>query len=81
MDAVAARRRARERWDPGAPALLRAIEPLAGAVCDAGRVFGGRTVLDAGAGDGNVALEAARRGASVRAVDLSAEQVAARGGA
>jgi SAM-dependent methyltransferase len=76
VDAVAARRRARERWDPGAPELLRALAPLAGAACDAGHVAPGRFVLDAAAGDGNVALEAARRGASVCAVDLSPEQVA-----
>jgi SAM-dependent methyltransferase len=75
VDAVAARRRARERWDPGAPALLRALAPLAGAVCDAAYVHAGRFVLDAAAGDGNVALEAARRGASVCAVDLSPAQV------
>ena len=35
----------------------------------------GQRVLDAGAGDGNVALEAARRGAEVRACDLAPGQV------
>src|SRR5690242_4284085 len=47
------------RWEPGAPELMRALEPLAAVVCDvAGRVGHGAEVLDVGAGDGNVALEA-----------------------
>jgi SAM-dependent methyltransferase len=75
VDVAAAKRRVRERWEPAAGPLLRAIEPLAGTVCDAAFVQPGRLVLDAGAGDGNVALEAARRGAKVCAVDLSPAQV------
>src|SRR4051812_7253518 len=51
------------RWAAGATALHRAWEPLAEVVCEAAEAAGGRRVLDAATGDGNVALEAARRGA------------------
>jgi SAM-dependent methyltransferase len=68
-DAVAA------RWADGADALHRAWEPLAGEVCDVARVAEGMDVLDAASGDGNVALEAARRGAIVTAYDLSPAQL------
>jgi SAM-dependent methyltransferase len=64
------------RWERGANALLRAWAPLAPVVCDAAGVGAGMRVLDAATGDGNVALEAARRGAQVTAVDLAPEQLA-----
>ncbi len=51
---------------PAAEELVRAVG-----------VTAGDRVLDVAAGDGNVAVAAARRGARVTAVDLSAEQVAA----
>jgi SAM-dependent methyltransferase len=59
------------RFEPGAERLLRALEPLASTVCDAAALAPGERVLDAAAGDGNVAFEAARRGARVTAVDLA----------
>jgi 2-polyprenyl-3-methyl-5-hydroxy-6-metoxy-1,4-benzoquinol methylase len=63
------------RWEFGGEPLMRAWEPLATVLCDAAGELAGRRVLDAAAGDGNVALEAARRGAEVRAHDLSQAQV------
>jgi len=65
----------RARWEAGAPALLRALEPLAEIACDTAMVAPGDVLLDAGAGDGNVALAAARRGAVVTACDLVPEMV------
>lgn len=63
------------RWDGGADSLLRAWEPLAAVLCDVAGLGPGDRVLDAGTGDGNVALEAARRGAAVTGVDLVPAQV------
>jgi SAM-dependent methyltransferase len=63
------------RWAAGAERLHRAWEPLAAEVCDAAGVGDGMSVLDAACGDGNVALEAARRGAVVSAYDLSPAQL------
>jgi 2-polyprenyl-3-methyl-5-hydroxy-6-metoxy-1,4-benzoquinol methylase len=63
------------RWEFGGEPLMRAWEPLATVLCDAAGELAGRRILDAAAGDGNVALEAARRGAEVRAYDLSQAQV------
>jgi 2-polyprenyl-3-methyl-5-hydroxy-6-metoxy-1,4-benzoquinol methylase len=63
------------RWEFGGEPLMRAWEPLATVLCDAAGELAGRRMLDAAAGDGNVALEAARRGAEVRAHDLSQAQV------
>jgi SAM-dependent methyltransferase len=63
------------RWEVGAEALHRAWEPLAPVVCDAAELAAGVRVLDAGTGDGNVALEAARRSAEVTAVDLVPAQL------
>jgi 2-polyprenyl-3-methyl-5-hydroxy-6-metoxy-1,4-benzoquinol methylase len=63
------------RWVPGADTLLRAWEPLAPMVCDAAAIGPGMRVLDAATGDGNVALEAARRGATVTAADLVMRQL------
>jgi SAM-dependent methyltransferase len=59
------------RWDGGAETLLRAWEPLAAVICDMANLAPGDKVLDAAMGDGNVALEAARRGAEVTGVDLA----------
>jgi SAM-dependent methyltransferase len=64
-----------ERWRAGGDSLLRAWAPLAPVLCDAAEVEPGMRVLDAATGDGNVALEALRRGAVVRGVDLAPAQV------
>jgi 2-polyprenyl-3-methyl-5-hydroxy-6-metoxy-1,4-benzoquinol methylase len=63
------------RWVAGGDALLRAWEPLAPAVCDVAGIGPGMRVLDAATGDGNVALEAAHRGATVTAADLVMRQL------
>jgi 2-polyprenyl-3-methyl-5-hydroxy-6-metoxy-1,4-benzoquinol methylase len=63
------------RWEAGADALLRAWEPLAPVLCDVAGIEPGMRVLDAATGDGNVALEAARRGAAVNACDLAPGQL------
>jgi SAM-dependent methyltransferase len=63
------------RWERGADALLRAWAPLAPVVCDAAEVGAGMRVLDAATGDGNVALEAARRGAEVTGADVVPAQL------
>jgi SAM-dependent methyltransferase len=64
------------RFNGGADPLLRAWEPLAPILCDVAAVGPGVQVLDAATGDGNVALEAARRGADVIACDLAPAQLA-----
>ena len=70
MAAVAA------RWDPGAEAFLRAIEPLARIAVALAGVQPGERILDAAAGDGDVALHALGLGAAVSACDRSAGMVA-----
>jgi SAM-dependent methyltransferase len=64
------------RFELGAERLLRTLEPLASTTCDAAAIAPDEAVLDAAAGDGNVAFEAARRGARVTAVDLAPRMVA-----
>jgi SAM-dependent methyltransferase len=64
--------RLRTVWDlDGHEPLLRQLEPAAELLADLTLVASGKRVLDAAAGDGNVALAAARRGAEVDACDLS----------
>jgi SAM-dependent methyltransferase len=63
------------RFEAGADALMRAWEPLAPALCDAAGVARDTRVLDAACGDGNVAIEAARRGAVVTGCDLVPAQL------
>jgi SAM-dependent methyltransferase len=73
-DALAERMRA--AWDrDGHEPLLRQLEPAAGLLADLCLVAAGKRVLDAAAGDGNVALAATRRGAEVEACDLSPRMV------
>jgi SAM-dependent methyltransferase len=55
--------------------LLRALEPVAQAAAELAGVGAGERVLDAGAGDGNVALACAERGADVDACDIAASMV------
>jgi SAM-dependent methyltransferase len=45
-------------------------------ICDVAAAASGVRILDAATGDGNVALEAARRGADVTGVDLAPGQIA-----
>ena len=74
LDALA-RRRAAE-WDGEArTGLLRAAQPVAEILAGVAGVTEGTRVLDVGAGDGNVALACAARGAQVDACDLSAAMV------
>ena len=56
--------------------LLRALEPAARAAVELAGVEPGERVLDAGAGDGNVAMACAERGAEVDACDLAGAMVA-----
>ena len=73
IDYEAATERSRRAFQAeGHEVLLRQLEPVAALLVElAGAEPGGR-VLDAGAGDGNVALAAAARGARVDACELSA---------
>lgn len=74
LDALAHERAA--QWEGDARiVMLRALEPVADVLATAAGVEAGMRVLDAGAGDGNVALACAARGARVDACDLSAAMV------
>lgn len=55
--------------------LLRSLEPVASALVSVAGVAPGWRVLDAAAGDGNVALAAVAAGAEVEACDVSPEMV------
>ena len=74
-DGVTARVRATFERAAAVP-LLRALEPVAVAAVELAGVASGQRVLDAGAGDGNVAVACAARGAEVDACDLAAAMVA-----
>ncbi len=79
MSAAAERATAAVRavWDrDGHEPLLRAIEPVAERVVALAQLAPDAQVLDVGAGDGNVALAAWRRGAAVTACDLAPGMVA-----
>jgi SAM-dependent methyltransferase len=68
--------RVRTGWErDGHGPLLRAIEPVADVVAELAAPTPGARVLDVGAGDGNLALVAARRGATVEACDVSPAMV------
>ena len=56
-------------------AVARILRPISVATIEALRLTPGDRVLDVGAGDGNSAIEAARRGARVTAVDLTPAQL------
>lgn len=72
IDVEALKERAREVWSAGDYRELGSVlEPAALEAAEAGAAGRGRRVLDVGAGDGNFALAAARRGALVTACDLS----------
>lgn len=84
VDYESATARTRMAFDTeGHEVLLRQLEPVASLLVELAGVDPGERVLDAGAGDGNVALAAAARGARVHACDLStrmAERGSARSG-
>ena len=68
--------RVRAGWErDGHESLLRAIEPAAGVLVELAEVGPGQRVLDAAAGDGNVAAAALARGAAVDACDLAPAMV------
>jgi SAM-dependent methyltransferase len=68
--------RTREAWALGNYAeIARAILPASQALVDACAISAGQEVLDVAAGNGNLALLAAREGAAVVATDLSPAQV------
>jgi SAM-dependent methyltransferase len=71
-DFRALRERARAHWDEGdyGPTSAR-LAPAARELVEVAGLAAGQTVLDVGAGDGSVAIDAARRGARVTAIDLS----------
>jgi ubiquinone/menaquinone biosynthesis C-methylase UbiE len=79
LDEVAAERRREEQravYSSGdTERLAREQESLALALVDAASPGPGQRVLDVGAGTGNVAIAAARRGAVVTAIDLTPHQV------
>jgi SAM-dependent methyltransferase len=63
-------------WErDGHEPLLRALEPVAATLVEAAAVERGTRVLDAAAGDGNVAAAALARGAEVQACDLARTMV------
>ena len=68
--------RVADGWErDGHEPLLRALEPVAGTLVELAGVEEGRRVLDAAAGDGNVAAAALARGAEVSACDLAGNMV------
>jgi SAM-dependent methyltransferase len=76
VDYEGATERVRAEWDAADRApLLRALEPVAGELVAIAGVGVGDRVLDAAAGDGNVALACTRLGADVDACDLAPEMV------
>lgn len=72
MDAGEFTKRARAVWGMGEyDPVARRLEPASLAVAEALALSGGQEVLDVAAGTGNLAVVAARAGASVTATDLS----------
>jgi SAM-dependent methyltransferase len=76
IDFDSAHERVLRGWENGPhEGLLRAIAPAAEVLVELAAPAPGEEVLDAGAGDGNLALSAARAGADVYACDLSPSMV------
>jgi SAM-dependent methyltransferase len=72
IDYVVITERVRSAWESHTPdSLLRALEPAAEAIVRLAGVGPGARVADVGAGDGNVAVLCAARGAEVTACDLA----------
>jgi SAM-dependent methyltransferase len=73
-DAIADR--VRSAWErPGSEPLLRGLDPVAEVLAGLAGVGPDSRVVDVGAGDGNVALVCAARGAEVAACDLAPAMV------
>lgn len=76
IDFRAAQERVLRGWESDSHSeLLRALAPMAEVVVGLAGIKPAQEVLDAGAGDGNLALSAARAGASVYACDASPAMV------
>ena len=76
IDFGSAHERVLRGWESGShEGLLRAIAPAAEILVEFAAPAPGEEVLDAGAGDGNLALSAARAGADVYACDVSLSMV------
>lgn len=76
IDFRSAQERVLRGWESDSHSeLLRALAPMAEVVVELAGIEPGQEVLDAGAGDGNLALGAARAGASVYACDASPAMV------
>jgi len=76
VDFVEVSRRLRAGWErDGNGALLRSIEPVAEVIAGLAGPAPGSEVLDVGAGDGNLALACAERGAAVTACDIASTMV------
>ena len=64
----------RKMWSSGDwPTIARSIQPVADQLVERMDVREGQDVLDVGAGDGNVSIRAAERGARVTASDITPE--------
>lgn len=75
-DAVDARDAQQRMWSSGDyPAVARHLLPISVDLVDTVGITTGTRVLDVGVGDGNAAIEAARRGAVVTGVDLTPSQI------
>lgn len=62
----------RRVWAAGDyPAIARHLRPISVETLELAGVAAGQQVLDVGVGDGNTAIEAARRGAAVTGLDIS----------
>jgi SAM-dependent methyltransferase len=76
MDLQTAKQRGRIDYSLGRYSFWSAVfEPTSDRLIDTAGVSPGMRVLDVAAGDGNTALAAARRGATVIAVDITSAQV------
>ncbi len=76
FDPAEVKARSREVWGKGDYVKLAArLEPAARELVDAAAVSAGQEVLDVAAGNGNVAVLAAREGAAVVALDLAPAMV------
>ncbi len=74
FDTTQFRQGQRKMWSSGDwPSIARTIQPVADQLVERMDVSAGQDVLDVGAGDGNVSIRAAERGARVTASDITPE--------